>query len=533
MTTTPLKILALSLLALGLSSPRALAQSSPSSPLLELPNLGPVPGAFEPNLPPSPGALAPSPFSALDSGIIGGRRRGGGRVPRSAGKVRQPPKANSRLQSSAPLDLPPLPPETQGINTSAYSSSLSLPSIVDDQGAPSGITLDAAIEHMLHHNLDLQALKFEIPQADADILTAGLRANPILYVDSQFIPYGSFTSVRPGGPTQYDANLTIPLDLSQKRQSRVQVANAAKSVLQAQYQDVVRRQIGNLYRAFIDLQAARTGFFSAQAALINQSKIIERESKKAATSSDSRLAVQLDKARAGVEDARDTLADAREALALILNLPPEQAQTLEPKGSLRTPSSALPPLEDLLQIARTHRPDLTAARLGLGRAEAEVHLARANRLDDVYLFYDPITYQDNTPSKVKSSRSWDVGLAVPLPIFNRNQGNIARARGNVSQTQTELLALQRRLNSEVRQAHREYRSSKAAVAQLERTVLPNARIARDKANAEFAAGAMDDDEYLGQLSDDGDTTRLYREAVIRHRRAALDLNTALGLRLLP
>jgi cobalt-zinc-cadmium efflux system outer membrane protein len=46
------------------------------------------------------------------------------------------------------------------------------------------MTLDAALERTLAANLDLRALRDEIPQADADILTAGLRTNPLLYLDT-------------------------------------------------------------------------------------------------------------------------------------------------------------------------------------------------------------------------------------------------------------------------------------------------------------------------------------------------------------
>ena len=97
-----------------------------------------------------------------------------------------------------------------------------------------------------------------------------------------------------------------------------------------------------------------------------------------------------------------------------------------------------------------HRPDVVAARRGIGRAQNELGLQRANRLDDVFFFYDPLTYQDNSPSKLKIARSWVIAMTVPLPIYNRNQGNIAKAHSNLHQTQVELAALERRVVSEVR-----------------------------------------------------------------------------------
>ena len=63
-------------------------------------------------------------------------------------------------------------------------------------------------------------------------------------------------------------------------------------------------------------------------------------------------------------------------------------------------------------------------------------------MDD--LFYDPITIQDNSPYGAPSVRSWAMGLTFALPIFNRNQGNIARAESNIGQSKLELSSLERR-----------------------------------------------------------------------------------------
>jgi cobalt-zinc-cadmium efflux system outer membrane protein len=162
-----------------------------------------------------------------------------------------------------------------------------------------------------------------------------------------------------------------------------------------------------------------------------------------------------------------------------------------------------------------------------------VKLAKANRVDDLFLFYDPFTYQDNRASHQPSGRSWSIGLTVPLPIYNRNQGNIARARSNLSQTQIELAALERRVISEVRLADREYRNSRQVLERLERTTLPHARESRARIAADFAAGTLSLGDYLDRLEDENDAAHAYRDALVRHRRSMLDLNTAAGCRLLP
>jgi cobalt-zinc-cadmium efflux system outer membrane protein len=404
----------------------------------------------------------------------------------------------------------------------------------EDEGPPEGLTLDAAIERLLAVNLDLQALKQELPQAEADVLTAGLRTNPLLFADSQFIPYGANNaSHRPIGPTQYDVMLTYPLDVSRKRRARVRVACAARRVIQAQYQDAVRRQVGNLYRAFVDLQAARQTYLSARKAVGEQEWLASQRRRLKANEDPHRLTVEFQKTQSALADAADALGDAREALALLLNIPPDQAAGLEIRGRLRLESTGPPPLDELIRIALRYRPDLAATRLGINRADAEIRLAEANRLDDVFLFYDPLSYQDNRPVHLPSGRSWDVGLTIPLPIYNRNQGNIARARTNAGQSRLELAALERRVVAEVRLAEREYRSSRESLERFERTILPSARASRERTVSQFLAGTIDVDEYLGQLDEAQETAHLYREAVVRQRRSMLDLNVAVGVRLMP
>ena len=127
---------------------------------------------------------------------------------------------------------------------------LELPADFVDYGTPGNMDLDAAINMLVSQNLDLMAAKLEIPMAEADVLTANLRANPIFYADTQLIPYGHFSFLRPGGPPQSDVNINYPLDLSFKRSKRTVSAREARSVTEAQLQDAVRTQIDNLYSIY-------------------------------------------------------------------------------------------------------------------------------------------------------------------------------------------------------------------------------------------------------------------------------------------
>ena len=166
----------------------------------------------------------------------------------------------------------------------------------------------------------------EIPQARADILTASLRANPILYADSQLIPYGRFSDRRPGGPTQYDLNVSHPLDFSHKRRARTDYAARAHEVTEAQYQDAVRLEINNLYTAFVDVLAARQTVRYARASVKGLERLLRAtrllyEKDIGVTSDVNQVRPSRRSPRSGVLDAEENLRRAKRTLGMMLGPP--------------------------------------------------------------------------------------------------------------------------------------------------------------------------------------------------------------------
>jgi cobalt-zinc-cadmium efflux system outer membrane protein len=184
-----------------------------------------------------------------DDMILGRAGLGAPRVPTSIttpGGVYQGPPRREGIAVPPPIPVPP--PQLYGTMELAT---------IDDEGPVDGMTLDRAIEIMVRQSIDLRAKYLEIPQMRADVLTASLRANPILYADSQLVPYGTNSVQKPTGPTQYDLNVSHPIDYSHKRRARMAYASRALQVLEAQYQNEVRLAIANLHAAFVDVLTAR------------------------------------------------------------------------------------------------------------------------------------------------------------------------------------------------------------------------------------------------------------------------------------
>jgi cobalt-zinc-cadmium efflux system outer membrane protein len=430
---------------------------------------------------------------------------------------------------------PPQPPPLTG---QAIYGTLSLPTEVATEGPPEGLTLDAAIDRLLAQSLDLRGKFMEIPQARADILNAGLRANPIFYADGQLVPYGRYSRARPGGQTQYDVNISYPLDVSHKRQARTLVATRAMRVLEAQYQDAVRIAIDNLYTAYIDVLAARQTVIYARKSYDTLGQVLGVTRtlylKDQATRADvSKLEMVVESSYIGLLDAEETLKQKKRTLGVLLNLPPGDAEKIDLRGSIVDRGPPPPPENELFQIALAVRPDIVAYRLGVQRAEADVRLARANRLNDIYVLYQPYTFQDNTPFGLKSPTSWALGVTVPIPVYNRNQGGILRAQLNVTQTQIELANLQRQVITDVQLAEKEYEITRLAISRIERELLPRATLVRDDTKRLFEGGEVNSVAYLNAEKDYNDTVKIYLDTMVRHRRSMLNLNTVLGQRVLP
>ena len=491
----------------------------------------PPPGSANSTLGRPPGLGAPATNLPGDQQILGGRP--GVSTPRVPTAISTPNTGTPTLPGLN-LAIPTVP----ALSEVPLYGTLALPT-EGDEGPADGLTFDQALDRMIGLNLELTAKRFEIPLAQADILTASLRANPILYADAQLIPYGNFTRQSPGGQTQYDLNVSYPLDVTHKRQARTEQATAAKRVIEALYQDAVRVQIANLATAYLAALEARETVRYAEAgvkgldAIVAATRELALQGKVRTNADVARLEAQREAAMLGVSDAQDGARRTKVALAAYLAMSPPEAEALELRASLRDLAPPPPSVEVLTDMALRCRPDVAAFRLGIASATAGVKLQKANRLNDLYLLYQPYTLQNNAPLGLKSPHSWAIGITVPLPVYNRNQGNIERAKINVEQTRAQLASIENQVVVDVRQAEREYARTRAALDRLERNVLPPYQKAMEDTRQLYEAGEADVTGYLTIQREFNDQVRLYRDTAVRHRRAMLGLNTAVGSRIMP
>jgi outer membrane protein, heavy metal efflux system len=441
------------------------------------------------------------------------------------------------------MQMPISSPQPAPVSPTAtpFYGTLEIPT-QDDDGPPDGVTLDQAIDITLERSLDLRAKALEIPMARADILQASLRSNPVFYQDGQLLQYKGastqFTRAAPGGPSQFDTNITYPLDVSRKRLARTNVAARAERVLEALYQDAVRQRIDDVYGAFVTALAARQTVRYAKRSADRLVEVTERNEQRFKKGDISladlnQVRIRLRTARLGLVDAEAAYRKAKLDLGSLMNLKLEEIGRLELKGTISDVASPPPPVEELRKLALAERPDIMSVRLGVHRAEGDFRLAKANAYSDVYVLWQPYTFQDNTPYGLKSQYSWALGVTVPLPIYNRNQGGISRAKINVTQTELELNDLERQTQIDVEEAVQEYEVTRREVEERRDHVLPPAKQVLDNVYKLYTEGASSVLDYLDAQLDYNQAVKQYLDTAVRHRRSMLSLNTVVGQRIMP
>ncbi|HEU5116893.1 MAG TPA: TolC family protein, partial [Isosphaeraceae bacterium] len=327
-----------------------------------------------------------------------------------------------------------------------------------------------------------------------------------------------------------------------KREARSAVSKQAKRVLEARYQDAVRIAIDNLGTRFVDaLEARESGRFAEE----NRKKLDEMlaearqraqsdpNQKEPAMSDHDGLVLERRVAGMLVNAEQGKLRKVKRQICEMLAFPIEAADSLELRGSLRDYAPALPPDGELVSLALCQRPDLVAQRMEIHRSLRDVDLAMANRFADAYLVYSPWSYRDNSGVSEKSISSWGAGAFITIPLYNRNQGNVRRARITVLQARSELVVAERRAQVEVLNAVEEYRASKRELDEIEREILPAIRRRRDDAQKRYHSAEIDADKYLSNRRDFNSIVRHYRDTLVRHRRSMLEVNFAVGQRILP
>ena len=182
-------------------------------------------------------------------------------------------------------------------------------------------------------------------------------------------------------------------------------------------------------------------------------------------------------------------------------------------------------LDDLEALGLRERPDYRAAELGINAAQSQLELAKANGKQDlnVEFLYSHVS--------AVSSGSWFFN--IPMPIFNRNQGEIARTRSAIGQAQFISTAARDIVLTDVRNAFEGLKTNEEIVKLYESGYLQQAQESRDISEFSYRQGAAALLDYLDAERTYRATALAYRQALAAYLVSLEQLKQATGSRTLP
>jgi cobalt-zinc-cadmium efflux system outer membrane protein len=393
------------------------------------------------------------------------------------------------------------------------------------------ITLDQAISLAVAHNHAIKASRSLILQNEAQEITANLRPNPTLGFDSQFVPVFSpqfFSSDNLNQTQQFDVGISYFFERGHKRQHRLQAARDQTAVTREQVLDSERTLAFNVGQQFISVLLAESTLEFALQDLkdFQQTVDISEAQFKAGSIGEGdylKIKLQLLQFQTDVSSARLAKVQALVALRQLLgyNAVPADFDVIGDLAYQPLKTS----LEDLQTRALGLRPDFRAAELGVTAAQSQIGLAKANSKVDVTGTYD-FTH-------VSGENTASIFANFPLPIFDRNQGEIARTRYALTQAQEQQYSASDTVLSDVSNAYEAVKSNEQVVQLYTSGYLKQAEDSRDISEYAYKRGAASLLDFLDAQRSYRSTQLAYRQALASYMTAIEQLKEAVGTRNLP
>ena len=397
------------------------------------------------------------------------------------------------------------------------------------------LTLDQSINYCLINDPKIRAGLEGIRQARADCWTASLAPNPEFSVGAGLLPLsGPFTEESPGGPPEFDLGFSYSIDwfLFGKRAAAMASASIGISVSEADYANLIRERVTETQLAFYDVLEAKGLLDVARQDVANLEQIESVTNK--AVANGGRPRVELGRVRLDLLNARRTLRDAECAhISAKANLRAMLGgclsdSTFDVAGTLDGPLTAEPlSVEEACCVARQYRPDILALQRKVCQAKADITVERRNALPEISTdFGYARQYQRSIGSPDISA--WGTGLAITVPLFDRNQGNRAKAASVVSQNHSELRGALIDLRAEIEQVVETLRTAKQNAASVAQEELQLAGQVRDSINQAYAIGGRPLLDVLDAQRNYRETYRIYISSRANYWRALCNYNSALG-----
>jgi len=408
--------------------------------------------------------------------------------------------------------------------TLAWCALAATPALAEEK-----ITLEQALAEALEKNLSLLAERVNISIAEARLITARLRPNPVLSAGGDHLDLlgTGFNEINNAGPEEFNLRTDFTIERGGKRSSRIAVAQHALGVAELEFLNAVRGLRLEVQSAFVEALLARHRVELARQNLEALNRIVEVNQVRSRTGDVAE--VELIRSRVAALQQANALRraelDLRTVLIRLQTLMgrARPAPDFDVLGELRR-ETRVAPLEEWLKIALENRPDLLALRRAVQRSAAELQLELARAKPDLTLGSEYRRQQ----GLAGTGNMLGFFVQIPLPVFDRNQGEIARAREELRQAELRVRALEASIRAEVESAYRQWQSSRESLEQIETAMLAQAREVRDITEYAYRRSEASLLEFLDAQRAFNETMQAYYEARAEYAKSLYLLESSAG-----
>jgi outer membrane protein, heavy metal efflux system len=387
----------------------------------------------------------------------------------------------------------------------ARFGSLGSPTVPEVAVQPARYSLRDLIELSLAKNPALQQAGLNIQAAQGKAVQAGLYPNPTVSVTGDEL--GDRTG--PSGIWSVQAGQEIVLG------GKLKLSRAAAQ------REVDQATLSLQSQRFALLTTVRQGYFEVLAAQ-RRVEILDELVKLAQKAQDNADALQkgkqiaeldvlpfrveLGRLTADYEAAERELMASRRRLAAAIGLPNMPIQSVEGSLEQMLPSYKY---EEIHYLVMEAHPEVQSAVVGIGKAELTLRRAEVEKIPNVTVGSGYVRQGQNR------SNDWLMGVSAPVPLFNRNQGNVQAASAELGRARYEVSRVQNDLAGKLASAHGQFTAAKQRADRYRTSVLPNATRSYELSILAFKGGQL---EYLRVIQ----SQRTVAEARLEYIRALGD-----------
>ncbi|MBM2837438.1 MAG: TolC family protein [Deltaproteobacteria bacterium] len=382
------------------------------------------------------------------------------------------------------------------------------------------ITLTDALAHALVNNPELAAFSLEKRAADARVIQSRLIPNPEISAVVENI--GGAKEVT--GGVQTTIQLSQLIELGGKRSARTRTAYLSQDLAEKDYEKKRIEVLSEVSMAFIKTLSAQRHLALAEEMAGLARQVVKTVSErvmagKVSPVEETKAGIALSSVMVEQERAKLELASSRNRLSSMWGSVSPRFETAV--GDMEDQIAPVPPIEQL--TARlSNNPDVVRSEAEISQRKAVIDLERSKVVQDISVNAGYRRFTDYDENSVI------VGVTIPLPIFNRNQGGVLESRLLLSKAEEERRAAEVKAATLLAEAFKSISIAYVEVTTLRENMLPGAQSSYDATMEGYRMGKFGYLDVLDAQRTLFDVRLHYIKALTGYHLAVADVEQLIG-----